>query len=261
MSTERGTIRNERFEVSLSAEDRTLTLCHRGGGALWRSDAPFLRFRKPAGAPDRDAPDWYWGKPDPVTLLPWTSDQLTIVEHERRIELVVSGIPAESATVRVALSIALEIDRVVFSVDSVDGLAPGEELIIDFPWRLGVAAAGTDGWLIIPRGAGVMADFDEERPGHVVENFIYSGGQNGYSMPIFGVTRGGDALGAIIRTPHDCLLRAELNAGDTAAYAASPCWLFEGGRLMEPRRVDSVSYTHLTLPTNRRCRSRWSPYH
>ena len=27
-------------------------------------------------------------------------------------------------------------------------------------------------------------------------------------------------------------------------------------------RVDSVSYTHLTLPTTRqRCRSRWSPYH
>ena len=23
----------------------------------------------------------------------------------------------------------------------------------------------------------------------------------------------------------------------------------------------AVSYTHLTLPTNRRCRSRWSPYH
>ena len=23
----------------------------------------------------------------------------------------------------------------------------------------------------------------------------------------------------------------------------------------------SVSYTHLTLPTNRECRSRWSPYH
>ena len=25
--------------------------------------------------------------------------------------------------------------------------------------------------------------------------------------------------------------------------------------------VMSVSYTHLTLPTNRECRSRWSPYH
>ena len=28
------------------------------------------------------------------------------------------------------------------------------------------------------------------------------------------------------------------------------------------RGVQSVSYTHLTLPTTaRRCRSRWSPYH
>ena len=27
------------------------------------------------------------------------------------------------------------------------------------------------------------------------------------------------------------------------------------------RIADTVSYTHLTLPTNRRCRSRWSPYH
>ena len=26
-------------------------------------------------------------------------------------------------------------------------------------------------------------------------------------------------------------------------------------------RMDTVSYTHLTLPTNRGCRSRWSPYH
>ena len=25
--------------------------------------------------------------------------------------------------------------------------------------------------------------------------------------------------------------------------------------------VWAVSYTHLTLPTNRECRSRWSPYH
>ncbi len=25
--------------------------------------------------------------------------------------------------------------------------------------------------------------------------------------------------------------------------------------------IEAVSYTHLTLPTNRGCRSRWSPYH
>ena len=27
------------------------------------------------------------------------------------------------------------------------------------------------------------------------------------------------------------------------------------------RVIIAVSYTHLTLPTNRECRSRWSPYH
>ena len=26
-------------------------------------------------------------------------------------------------------------------------------------------------------------------------------------------------------------------------------------------KVETVSYTHLTLPTKRKCRSRWSPYH
>ena len=32
--------------------------------------------------------------------------------------------------------------------------------------------------------------------------------------------------------------------------------------LRKVARVRSVSYTHLTLPTNlRSCRSRWSPYH
>ena len=32
--------------------------------------------------------------------------------------------------------------------------------------------------------------------------------------------------------------------------------------LLESEVLDApVSYTHLTLPTNRECRSRWSPYH
>ena len=34
--------------------------------------------------------------------------------------------------------------------------------------------------------------------------------------------------------------------------------LFEGG---QATMLDAVSYTHLTLPTKRMCRSRWSPYH
>ena len=31
--------------------------------------------------------------------------------------------------------------------------------------------------------------------------------------------------------------------------------------LAEIYGYDTVSYTHLTLPTNAVCRSRWSPYH
>ena len=36
----------------------------------------------------------------------------------------------------------------------------------------------------------------------------------------------------------------------------------KGAALVQKGVLDSVSYTHLTLPTtSRRCRSRWSPYH
>ena len=33
------------------------------------------------------------------------------------------------------------------------------------------------------------------------------------------------------------------------------------GLIVAPGFIDAVSYTHLTLPTKRMCRSRWSPYH
>ena len=35
----------------------------------------------------------------------------------------------------------------------------------------------------------------------------------------------------------------------------------EDGDVRMTESVGTVSYTHLTLPTNRECRSRWSPYH
>ena len=33
------------------------------------------------------------------------------------------------------------------------------------------------------------------------------------------------------------------------------------GQVSSIRNIGPVSYTHLTLPTKRKCRSRWSPYH
>ena len=31
--------------------------------------------------------------------------------------------------------------------------------------------------------------------------------------------------------------------------------------ILDYLNIETVSYTHLTLPTKRKCRSRWSPYH
>ena len=36
---------------------------------------------------------------------------------------------------------------------------------------------------------------------------------------------------------------------------------YDQNPLVAVTNIYAVSYTHLTLPTNRRCRSRWSPYH
>ena len=89
---------------------------------------------------------------------------------------------------------------------------------------------------------GILVDFSGERDSFIFENLIYSGGQNGFSMPIYGTMCGENILGAVVKTPFDCLLRAEINSGTPKAYAVTPCWLFEGGRLMGPRRVDCSAF-------------------
>ena len=54
------------------------------------------------------------------------------------------------------------------------------------------------------------------------------------------------------------LLRSHIRQGTPLGHAASAS--IRAGRLM-PDATMTVSYTHLTLPTNSLCRSRWSPYH
>ena len=49
--------------------------------------------------------------------------------------------------------------------------------------------------------------------------------------------------------------------GVAATLGARPIKVFRTISLPLARRGIPVSYTHLTLPTNRRCRYRWSPYH
>ena len=57
-------------------------------------------------------------------------------------------------------------------------------------------------------------------------------------MPVFGTVKDGVILATQVKTPFDCLILGEMNSGDPPAYAAGPCWLFEGGRLEYSRRAD-----------------------
>ena len=57
---------------------------------------------------------------------------------------------------------------------------------------------------------------------------------------------------AALEGAEDCVATA---SGMAAIMAAVLAHLKQGDHIV------AVSYTHLTLPTNKRCRSRWSPYH
>jgi len=232
-------LQNDRFVLEIDPGARTLALEDRVLRRRWTCAAPFVRVRVP-GPPQEEFP--YWGHPDPSTEAPWRPEQLVVEAARGAARLRLSHIDVGGAAVDVALSIRLERDRVRFEVNEVAGLPPGREVIVDFPWRLGAATPGDEGALVIPRGAGILADFSRQREGHTFENLIYSGGQNGFSHPIYGTIAGGVILGAIIKTPFDCILRAELNSGEPATYSEGPCWLFEGGRLTYPRRVDYAAF-------------------
>ena len=53
----------------------------------------------------------------------------------------------------------------------------------------------------------------------------------------------------------------ELTDIDVATATENTGLLNEEELIANGYQLTAVSYTHLTLPTNRECRSRWSPYH
>jgi hypothetical protein len=140
------------------------------------------------------------------------------------------------------LRINLEIDitpkHISFKVCAVNGLKKGQIIGIDFPAGLGAAKANDDGYLVMPCGVGVMCDFSSLRNSLRFERLIYSGGQVGYSMPLFGIVKGNNALAGIVKTPFDCILRAWINDGENGEYSITPCWIFEEGRLDYAREIN-----------------------
>ena len=230
----------ERYAVEIRPNDFTLALRDLALGAGWISGKPFIRLRipRPTGKPPV-----YWGFPEPYELVEWDSSCFSAEAEGRRLGVALEGLQTCYGRVGVECAIIIERDRVRFEVERVTGLPAGAEIIVDFPYRLGFVQAPakepvSGGGLILPRGAGIMVDFSQREGAFPLENLIYSGGQNGYSMPLFGICDGVATLGTIVKTPYDCYLVGEINSGDPPAYAVSPGFLFEAGRLDYSRRAD-----------------------
>lgn len=145
---------------------------------------------------------------------------------------------SEIRDIRIDLEIDIFPKYISFKVCAVNRLKNGQIIGVDFPSRLGAAKANDNGYLVMPCGVGVMCDFSSLRNPLRFERLIYSGGQVGYSMPLFGIVKDENALAGIVKTPFDCILRTWINDGEKGEYSITPCWVFEGGRLDYAREIN-----------------------
>lgn len=112
-------------------------------------------------------------------------------------------------------------------VGPIEGRLPEGWLEVEFPRALGWAPAGSDGYLIIPVGLGAICDFSTARSPRIIEKHVYSGGQTGITMPLFGTVQGNSSLGCIIDTPFDCKVKTGINLGKRRAYFQTTTWAFD----------------------------------
>ncbi len=102
-----------------------------------------------------------------------------------------------------------------------------ERIELEFPRGLGWTRAGQEGCIVLPVGMGAICDFSPSRKPLVVELAIYSGGQTGLTMPLFGTFGDHQALGCIVQTPYDCRVRTEINLGKGKVYCQTPVWVID----------------------------------
>ncbi len=125
-------------------------------------------------------------------------------------------------------------------VGPAEGLAPEDRLEVEFPRGLGSASAGEEGYLILPIGLGAICDFSRQRKSRVLEQHIYSGGQTGITMPLFGTVSGNKGICCVVETPYDCKLKTDLNRGRRRTYAQTPVWVIDN-------RTNHLRRAHFTL--------------
>jgi len=133
----------------------------------------------------------------------------------------------EGQDIRIPLSMKLNEDELEVGAGPLDGLEEEDRFELEFPRGLGWAHAGSDGYLVLPIGLGVQCDFSSQRKSKQIVKNIYSGGQTGITMPLFGTVQGDQALGGILLTPYDCKLKVHINTGTKGLYALTPVWVFD----------------------------------
>lgn len=201
---------------------RRLVLSDSRSGAAWQSLAPLAALRLSTG------------DDKPAKRLPGC--RLDFTPLANGIHGRVRCPRADAPEILVAFDLLLQDDALRIAVHPAQGLRPGEVVELECPRGLGWQAAGAQGYLVLPMGLGALCDFSPQRKARRVEQFIYSGGQTGLTLPVFGVVSGKQALAAIVDSPFDCKLKMALNAGRPAGYGVTPVWVFED-RLNTPREV------------------------
>jgi len=129
--------------------------------------------------------------------------------------------------IRIPFCLAVRKDETVAEVGPAEGLKPQDRVELEFPRGLGWARAGQRGYVVLPIGMGALCDFSPSRKPKLRELAIYSGGQTGLTMPIFGIFDGEETLGCIVDTPFDCKIKTELNHGRRRIYAQTPVWVID----------------------------------
>lgn len=198
--------------LGLSIENGVLVLEDLRYGKKWTSLSPIAALRT-------GGDDWNLGH-----LV--RGCRTTSKETEKGITGELAWERPEAVT-RIPFSIELSDSQVLLNVDPASGLVPADRLELEFPRGLGRTCAGEDGYLLLPIGMGTICDFSTRRKPRTLVKNIYSGGQTGITMPLFGTVHGTQTLGCIVDTPFDCKIKTEMNVGKRKIYAQTPVWVID----------------------------------
>ncbi len=208
-------------KLALTVRRKTIVLRDQAGG-VWASLVPAASLRM-------GGDDWKPGRPV-------REAELTLVETDGKVLGSICWKRGRNEA-RIPFRMAVQNDAAVVEVGPAEGLRPGDRIELEFPRGLGWAKAGQRGYIVIPVGMGALCDFSASRKARICELGIYSGGQTGLTMPIFGVFDGEHTLGCIVETPFDCKIKTELNRGRRRIYAQTPVWVMD-------ERTNSVRRAH-----------------